>query len=57
MADCLCLIGTSGGIGGPTTTVASLAALKTAVSDDVPRIVWVSGAYNIQLRSSPALKS
>jgi pectate lyase len=37
------ILGTSGGIGGATTTVSSLAALKTAVADDTARIVWVSG--------------
>ncbi|RPB14148.1 pectate lyase a [Morchella conica CCBAS932] len=35
--------GTSGGSGGVTTTVSSLAALKTAVADDVARIVVVTG--------------
>ncbi|KAG8961631.1 hypothetical protein FRC03_005141 [Tulasnella sp. 419] len=36
--------GTKGGVGGSTTTVSSLAALKTAVADDTARIVYVSGA-------------
>lgn len=34
---------TSGGSGGATTTVSSLAALKSAVADDVARIVVVTG--------------
>ncbi|KAF1972299.1 pectate lyase a, partial [Bimuria novae-zelandiae CBS 107.79] len=35
--------GTSGGKGGPTVTVTSLAALTSAVADTTPRIVVVSG--------------
>ncbi|KAG8969751.1 hypothetical protein FRC03_001096 [Tulasnella sp. 419] len=39
--------GTSGGIGGATTTVTSLAALRTAVADDVARVVIVAaGTYS-----------
>lgn len=34
---------TSGGSGGATTTVSSLAALKSAVADDIARIVVVTG--------------
>ncbi|KAG8942272.1 hypothetical protein FRC03_003402, partial [Tulasnella sp. 419] len=39
--------GTSGGIGGATTTVSSLAALRTAVADDAKRVVVVAaGTYS-----------
>ncbi|KAG8966377.1 hypothetical protein FRC03_012080 [Tulasnella sp. 419] len=38
--------GTKGGIGGPTVTVSSLAALKSALSDDTSRIVMLAaGSY------------
>ncbi|KAG8927868.1 hypothetical protein FRC02_007649, partial [Tulasnella sp. 418] len=38
--------GTKGGIGGATTTVSSLAALKTAVADDTARVVFLAaGTY------------
>lgn len=35
--------GTNGGVGGPTVTVSTYAALVAAVGDDTPRIVLVSG--------------
>ncbi|KAG8959149.1 hypothetical protein FRC03_008387 [Tulasnella sp. 419] len=34
--------GTKGGIGGATTTVSSLAALKTGITDDTARVVMVA---------------
>ncbi|KAG8913753.1 hypothetical protein FRC02_005326 [Tulasnella sp. 418] len=38
--------GTKGGIGGATTTVTSLAALKTTIADDTARVVMVAaGQY------------
>ncbi|KAG9098789.1 hypothetical protein FS749_002982 [Ceratobasidium sp. UAMH 11750] len=35
--------GTTGGVGGPSVTVSTLAALNSAVADDTPKIVIVSG--------------
>ncbi|KAG8929037.1 hypothetical protein FRC02_006102, partial [Tulasnella sp. 418] len=38
--------GTTGGIGGSTVTVNTLADLKTALSDDIPRIIFLAaGTY------------
>jgi pectate lyase len=37
----------TGGAGGPTVTVSTLAALTTAIGDDVPRVVNVSGTINL----------
>jgi pectate lyase len=39
-------VGTTGGAGGSTVTVSSLAALKTAVSGSTARIVRISGTIN-----------
>lgn len=38
--------GTSGGAGGPTVTVTSYAALVSAVGDNTPRIVQISGTIS-----------
>lgn len=38
--------GTSGGAGGQTVTVTSYAALQTALNDNVPRIVQISGTIS-----------
>jgi pectate lyase len=38
--------GTTGGNGGPTTTVSTLAQYTAAVADDTARIVVVSGTIN-----------
>lgn len=38
---------TTGGAGGPTVTVTTLAQLTAAIRDDVPRIVLVQGTINL----------
>lgn len=38
--------GTTGGKGGPTTTVSTLAQYTAAVADDTARVVVVSGTIN-----------
>lgn len=38
---------TTGGAGGPTVTVSTLADLTAAIGDDLPRIVQVSGTINL----------
>lgn len=38
---------TTGGEGGPTTTVSSLDALQTAVDGDEPAVVYVEGAFEL----------
>ncbi|KAK2754803.1 hypothetical protein FQN54_006696 [Arachnomyces sp. PD_36] len=39
---------TTGGEGGPTTTVSSLSALQTAVEGDEPAVVYVEGEFELE---------
>ncbi|KAF2872300.1 polysaccharide lyase family 1 protein [Massariosphaeria phaeospora] len=43
---------TTGGKGGPTVTVDTVDALKSAVADDTPRIVYAKGTFNLTGRLS-----
>lgn len=39
---------TTGGEGGPTTTVSSVEALQTAVEGDEPAVVYVEGSFDLE---------
>ena len=45
MAKLINITSTTGGHGGPTTTVTTLSALTSAVAGDSPKIVIISGKY------------